>query len=210
MSALRNQVPGSVPILGSFVRAAQTATHRPVLGFPTSEHPASSGANAETVQAEKPGGPPLVQALVSSSTDQPQPSPSSVSRSSNGAAVTNARAATVAVATSTLGSDVPATTAATAVRSQPANAWFSPGNRSAKRQVKAASLDPERLEAKAQQPRSRARQALSVKQRLARATPVQEETPAPQAGANRERMHLLGVPLPTGSELKQCLLEFRC
>jgi hypothetical protein len=106
---------------------------------------------------------------------------------------------------------------------------------STRRQVKAAALDPERPEKTAQQARSRAQQSLSAKPPASgaeiergnqRHTSAQQtgiagarqrgvaappEPPAvDQTAREEERMRLLGIPLPTGSELKQCFLEFRC
>ena len=38
-----------------------------------------------------------------------------------------------------------------------------------------------------------------------------EVAPAPvPSAADKERVHLLGIPMPTGREVKECLLEFRC
>jgi hypothetical protein len=218
MSAPGFPVPGSVPIIGSLVRSAQTATHRPILGFPAPEGPSNrtSAANAEAVQAVGLGETPLVPALVSTPKNQPQPTPL-VTSATTEMAETSARARTEAVATFTSGSDAPATTATSAARSSSSDARMGRKEGSAKRQAKAALLEPERRDARAQRPRSRARQALSAKPRLAGATPAQEESPAlpasaasPQAPPDRERMHLLGVPLPTGSEIKACLLALRC
>jgi hypothetical protein len=39
---------------------------------------------------------------------------------------------------------------------------------------------------------------------------VQGAQTTAQAGAESERTRLLGIPLPTGTEVKQCLLQFRC
>jgi hypothetical protein len=43
----------------------------------------------------------------------------------------------------------------------------------------------------------------------AAATPAAPPAPA-QPAPDRERVRLLGIPLPTGTEVRQCLLEFRC
>jgi len=41
-------------------------------------------------------------------------------------------------------------------------------------------------------------------------TPDPAPAPAPPAEVREERVHLLGVPLPTGRKIRECLLEFRC
>jgi hypothetical protein len=106
-----------------------------------------------------------------------------------------------------------------------------------RRRDTAAAVQPPRQEVADQKARSRAPRSLSDGPRTTKAkqlpkppteralfaqrtSPAAAGTQGPQitsappassaGAADPTRNHLLGIPLPTGSEIKQCLLEFRC
>jgi len=154
---------------------------------------------------------------------------------SNGPSGANATAEPDAVVESNVGSASPVVTAAVAAPSvSPTRAGPELPTRP---REKAAPGDPQRRGTNPQQAPSRAQQSLSTtalqsgeapklerrSQKRPSAQPTriaaaQQQVPlAPSVPRGTEdpdpdnnRISLLGIPVPTGTELKQCLLEFRC
>jgi hypothetical protein len=218
------RVPGSAPIVGSSpVRPDPTSNAEPpVVLLPAGKRPSDIAATVsdqdlqrlkqESVHATGPAsnagdGPPGVPA--------PSASPNEVDAS--------AQADTTAAPGSDPGSGMPATTAALPARSERPDAS---GDREGKRRSKAAAAaapqtetqearsrdrkrrtDPEKPALERQASAGRTRNPATQPQAVAAPTAPPASAPAAPDG---ERVRLLGIPLPTGSEVRQCLLEFRC
>lgn len=203
--ATDDQVPGSPQIIRNFI---QPLTERSLSQAPETASAATDNALHETHSKDA----VQIEASVTGSEAVPQP-----------------RVPVAIASPEDANSNVTATVTTPPV----------PSSRTAivKRRDTAATVQPPPPEVSAQQPRSRAPRSASDSSRSNNAGQLRqaptEKTLLPQrtrtatagmqgpqvtsaspvsspAIANPERNHLLGIPLPTSSEIKQCLLEFRC
>ena len=220
------RVPGSAPIVGtSSVRSDRTSTTEPpVVLLPAGRRPsdiaaAASDQDLQRLQQEGVRG----AALASSAGNEP-PGVAAPSASVNEVDA-SAQAETKAAPGSDPGSGVPATTAALPARSDRPDASGDQEGAGRRRSKAAAAAAPQAdgQEARSRDRKPRAapekpaleRQASAARTRNPATQPAAVATPtAPPASAppapDGERVRLLGIPLPTGSEVRQCLLEFRC
>ena len=220
------RVPGSAPIVGSSpVRSDRTSTTEPpVVLLPAGRRPsdiAAAASDQDLQRLQQEGG--QAAGLASRAGDAPPSVPApSVSPNEVDA---SAQAETKAAAGSDPGSGVPATTAALPANSDRPDASGDREGAGKRRSKAAAAAAPqaETQEARSRDRKPRAapekpaleRQASAGRTRNPATQPPAPATPAAppalaQPAPDRERVRLLGIPLPTGSEVRQCLLEFRC
>ena len=220
------RVPGSAPIVGSSpVRSDRTSTTEPpVVLLPAGRRPsdiAAAASDQDLQRLQQEGG--QAAGLASRAGDAPPSVPApSVSPNEVDA---SAQAETKAAPGSDPGSGVPATTAALPANSDRPDASGDREGAGKRRSKAAAAAAPqaETQEARSRDRKPRAapekpaleRQASAGRTRNPATQPPAPATPAAppalaQPAPDRERVRLLGIPLPTGSEVRQCLLEFRC
>jgi hypothetical protein len=216
------RVPGSAPIVGSSpVRPDPTSNAEPpVVLLPAGKRPSDIAATASDQDLQR-----LKQESVhaTGSASSAGDGPPGVPVPSANEVDASAQAETKAAPGSDPGSGMPATTAALPARSERPDAS---GDREGKRRSKAAAAaapqtetqearsrdrkrrtDPEKPALERQASAGRTRNPATQPQAVAAPTAPPASAPAAPDG---ERVRLLGIPLPTGSEVRQCLLEFRC
>jgi hypothetical protein len=226
MRIAEDSVPGAAPIMRGFVQSNSTDGAAPVPADRSSVKEAAGAPAGASAFASKPEESSRVHLPASGSDDEPR---------SNGAVIGATPQKETSAPPKTDG--VPAAiddvqTGALAPPLLPAARTDEKGP-PPKQQDKTAPLEPQRQGSSAQMGASGAAQTSPAKARLAKKTqgaeprkkkaartrtaaaqPQAAPQAAPEAAAaqpaEEARKRFLGIPLPTGTEVRQCLFELRC